>query len=240
MRAARGRPGTGSGAPEGHAGADSIDDIALPRHGGMRRLLTRIQAPFTLGTSRGHSPWARAARWSVGYRRRNPAAQPSGLSLTLNSSPIIPARFEVRCPRTPRPSGYGTFQTSCWMHWRNCPTATGAGSRSDQTATSSCTTGRAPATPRQSTSRRYRPHGLPAVGRSHALPTTLGSAPTLRRPSARDASIQGTRRRGRRLDQLAPVPSSPRGSPHMFQRGRGRVGNAVWTSNSGSRVAAPR
>ena len=42
----------------------------------------------------------------------------------------------------------------------------------------------------RSTSRRHRAHSVPAVGRSHGLRTTLGSAPTLRRPSACDAPIQ--------------------------------------------------
>ena len=32
------------------AGADSIDDMALLRHGGMRRIFTRIYAPSTLGS----------------------------------------------------------------------------------------------------------------------------------------------------------------------------------------------
>ncbi len=32
------------------AGADSIDDMDLLRHGGMRRLFTGIRAPSTLGT----------------------------------------------------------------------------------------------------------------------------------------------------------------------------------------------
>ncbi len=32
------------------AGADSIDDMALPRHGGMGRLFTGVRAPSTLGT----------------------------------------------------------------------------------------------------------------------------------------------------------------------------------------------
>jgi hypothetical protein len=32
------------------AGADSIDDMALRRHAGMRRMLTGIRAPSTLGT----------------------------------------------------------------------------------------------------------------------------------------------------------------------------------------------
>ena len=32
------------------AGADSIDDMALLRHGGMRRLFSGVRAPSTLGT----------------------------------------------------------------------------------------------------------------------------------------------------------------------------------------------
>ena len=32
------------------AGADSIDDMALLRHGGMRKLFTHIYAPSTLGS----------------------------------------------------------------------------------------------------------------------------------------------------------------------------------------------
>ena len=32
------------------AGADSIHDMALLRHGAMKRLFTGVRAPFTLGT----------------------------------------------------------------------------------------------------------------------------------------------------------------------------------------------
>jgi hypothetical protein len=38
------------------ARADSIDDMALLRHGGMGRLFARIYAPSTLGRSCGRSP----------------------------------------------------------------------------------------------------------------------------------------------------------------------------------------
>lgn len=53
------------------AGADSIDDMDLLRHGGMGRLFTGIRAPSTLGTflrcfTFGHRPPARR-------RRRRPA-----------------------------------------------------------------------------------------------------------------------------------------------------------------------
>lgn len=37
------------------AGADSIDDMALLRHGGMKKLFTGAYAPSTLGSSSGHS-----------------------------------------------------------------------------------------------------------------------------------------------------------------------------------------
>ena len=32
------------------AGADSIDDLDVLRHGGMRRVLSEVRAPSTLGT----------------------------------------------------------------------------------------------------------------------------------------------------------------------------------------------
>jgi hypothetical protein len=37
------------------AGADSIDDIAILRHGGMRRAFDACYAPSTLGSSKGTS-----------------------------------------------------------------------------------------------------------------------------------------------------------------------------------------
>jgi hypothetical protein len=43
------------------AGADSIDDMALRRHGGMGRLFARIYAPSTLGCSCGKVPRSQPA-----------------------------------------------------------------------------------------------------------------------------------------------------------------------------------
>jgi hypothetical protein len=67
------------------AGADSIDDMALLRHGGMDRLFAGVRAPSTLGTfalvhlrpcpsaRRGRLPVADQSGWSgaaAGRRRR--------------------------------------------------------------------------------------------------------------------------------------------------------------------------
>jgi hypothetical protein len=54
------------------AGADSIDDMALLRHGGMRRIFTGAYAPSTLGsfhaalpsaTSASSTRWRRGSSW---------------------------------------------------------------------------------------------------------------------------------------------------------------------------------
>jgi hypothetical protein len=45
------------------AGADSIDDMSILRHGGMAKLFTAIYAPSTLG-SFGSSPSATSANWT--------------------------------------------------------------------------------------------------------------------------------------------------------------------------------
>lgn len=51
------------------AGVDSIDDLALLRHGGMGRLFSRVYAPSTLRFSRPLGPCGRwvdpAAQWRL-------------------------------------------------------------------------------------------------------------------------------------------------------------------------------
>jgi hypothetical protein len=69
----------------GHAGADSIGEMALLRHGGIRRLFPGIRAPFTLGTSCGRSPCGTSGQVVCGVSSPNHEAEPSGLGLTLNS-----------------------------------------------------------------------------------------------------------------------------------------------------------
>jgi hypothetical protein len=58
------------------AGADSIDDLAMLRHGGMSRLFSRIYAPSTLGSPAGvpvrARPSARRGRGPVPARADRP------------------------------------------------------------------------------------------------------------------------------------------------------------------------
>ncbi len=46
------------------AGADSIDDMRLLRHGGMGRVFTGRYAPSTKGRSCGRSPSATSGNWT--------------------------------------------------------------------------------------------------------------------------------------------------------------------------------
>ena len=46
------------------AGADSIDDLDLLRHGGMPRLSSGVRAPSTLGTFLRCSPMGTCSSWT--------------------------------------------------------------------------------------------------------------------------------------------------------------------------------
>ena len=69
------------------AGADSISDMAVLRHGGMRRLFTGVRAPSTLGT------FLRAFRF--GHVRQLDAVASRFLVALAGQSPLISAGAEV-------------------------------------------------------------------------------------------------------------------------------------------------
>ena len=93
------------------AGADSIEDMDLLRHGGMDRLFAGIRAPSTLGTSLRASPSAPSAsssRWPRPSSSRWPEALRCCPAPTR--SPTGPGRHDGRDPRlrhTTQGAGYG-------------------------------------------------------------------------------------------------------------------------------------
>ena len=64
------------------AGADSIDDMDLLRHGGMDRLFAGVRAPSTLGTFHGRSPSAMSGSSTTSPRRCWPS-WPAGARCSL-------------------------------------------------------------------------------------------------------------------------------------------------------------
>jgi hypothetical protein len=82
------------------AGADSIDDMDLLRHGGMRRLFTGIRAPSTLGTflrsfTFGHVRQldAVAARFLSGLTQVTPLLRDAGAVTYLDIDDTIKATY---------------------------------------------------------------------------------------------------------------------------------------------------
>jgi hypothetical protein len=83
------------------AGADSIDDMALLRHGAMKRLFTGVRAPSTLGTfcarsrsaTSGSSTRSRPGCWSPWPGRCRccpaPPSWPMSTSMTPSSRPTV-------------------------------------------------------------------------------------------------------------------------------------------------------
>jgi len=69
------------------AGADSIDDMALLRHGGMGRLFTGVRAPSTLGT------FLRA--FTFGHVRQLDAVASRLLINVARWSPLLPGAGEL-------------------------------------------------------------------------------------------------------------------------------------------------
>ncbi len=97
------------------AGADSIEDMGLLRHGGMRRLFTGVRAPSTLGTflrmfTFGHVRQldAVASRLLIDQRARpaRPVCPSTRAALTSRGS---------RCPLRSEPRQEGrSARTSCY------------------------------------------------------------------------------------------------------------------------------
>ena len=90
------------------AGADSIDDMDLLRHGGMDRLLAGIRAPSMLGTSLralsvGHVRRLEsvAAAFLTGLARRTPLMQGAGRSPTWIWTTPSARRSQLRPRRRP-------------------------------------------------------------------------------------------------------------------------------------------
>jgi len=69
------------------AGADSIDDMDLLRHGGMRRLFTGIRAPSTLGTF--------LRTFTFGHVRQLDAIAAGFLTRLARSTPLLPGAQTV-------------------------------------------------------------------------------------------------------------------------------------------------
>src|SRR3982751_5512096 len=69
------------------AGADSIDDMDLLRHGGMGRLFAGIRAPSTLGT------FLRA--FTFGHVRQLDAVAAAFLTALASSTPLLPGADQV-------------------------------------------------------------------------------------------------------------------------------------------------
>ena len=84
------------------AGADSIDDMALVRHGAMRRLFTGTRAPSTLGT------FLRA--FTFGHVRQLDAVASRLLVNLAREAPLLPGAAELA--------------TSTWTTRCGRPTAT--------------------------------------------------------------------------------------------------------------------
>jgi Transposase DDE domain group 1 len=69
------------------AGADSIDDMDLLRHGGMDRLFTRVRAPSTLGTF--------LRTFTFGHVRQLDAVAATMLARLAERTPLLPAAETV-------------------------------------------------------------------------------------------------------------------------------------------------
>lgn len=69
------------------AGADSIDDIALLRHGAMKRLFTGVRAPSTLGTF--------LRTFTFGHVRQLDAVASRLLINLAGQAPLLPAADEL-------------------------------------------------------------------------------------------------------------------------------------------------
>ena len=99
------------------AGADSIDDMDLLRHGGMGRLFTGVRAPSTLGTflrafTFGHVRQldAVAARLLADLAAATPllpGADRVGLSSTSTTRCARPTATPSRAPGTATPASRG-------------------------------------------------------------------------------------------------------------------------------------
>ena len=69
------------------AGADSIDDLDLLRHGAMRRLFTGVRAPSTLGTF--------LRSFTFGHVRQLDAAGAGLLAALVAHTPLLPGRDQI-------------------------------------------------------------------------------------------------------------------------------------------------
>src|SRR3954453_3057772 len=69
------------------AGADSIEDMDLLRHGGMHRLFTGIRAPPTLGTF--------LAGFTFGHVRQPDSVAAAFLTALATSTPLLPGAGQV-------------------------------------------------------------------------------------------------------------------------------------------------
>ena len=70
------------------AGADSIDDMAVLRHGGMRKLFTSVYAPSTLGSF--------LRSFTFGHVRQLDAVASRMLMNLAGEAPIVPAPTDLR------------------------------------------------------------------------------------------------------------------------------------------------
>jgi hypothetical protein len=86
------------------AGADSIDDLDLLRHGGMGRLLPDVRAPSTLGT------FLRAFRF--GHVRQLDAVAARLLSALAVRTPLLPGAGRRRSSTSTTPCGRCTATPS--------------------------------------------------------------------------------------------------------------------------------
>ena len=84
------------------AGADSIDDMDLLRHGGMGRLFTGVRAPSTLGTF--------LRTFTFGHVRQLDAVASRFLISLAKNAPILPAptRASTSISTTPSKPPTGT------------------------------------------------------------------------------------------------------------------------------------
>src|SRR5512142_2798582 len=69
------------------AGADSIEDMDLLRHGGMRRLFAGIRAPSTLGTF--------LRSFTFGHVRQLDSVAAASLTALATSTPLLPSADQV-------------------------------------------------------------------------------------------------------------------------------------------------
>ena len=87
------------------AGADSIDDMAMLRHGGMGRVFDRVYAPSTLGS------FLRA--FTFGHVRQLDAVASRFLTGLAGQAPLLPAPATSRCwSMSTTPSSRSTATTS--------------------------------------------------------------------------------------------------------------------------------